>query len=145
MNDPTFLFYIAFLIVVVIFGLVVNPRLDRNRIRENIEEHGGKVIEIDRGWGWGTRNDRAYEVSYVTARGKRVNATCRTSIWRGVYWVNDRPPGLLAEESETGVSSMSLAAGEPSGPAEQIQCLRCGAMVSANNVRCSQCGWSYKG
>jgi hypothetical protein len=144
MNDPTFLFYIAFLIVVVIFGLVVNPRLDRNRIRENIEEHGGKVIEIDRVWGWGTRNDRAYEVSYVTARGKRVNATCRTNIWRGVYWVNDRPPGLLAEESETGVSSMSIAADEPSGPAEQIQCLGCGAMVPANKVRCPQCGWSYK-
>jgi hypothetical protein len=48
MNDPTFLFYIAFLIAVVIFGLVVNPRLDRNRIRENIEEHGGKVIELER-------------------------------------------------------------------------------------------------
>jgi hypothetical protein len=144
MNDPSFVLYVGFLALVIIFAFVLTPKFDRDRIRENIEGHGGKVIEILKIWQWGNRYDRAYDVSYTTARGKHINATCRTSMWRGVYWVNDRPPGLFSDQSEADVPSMNYVAEEPSGSAEPIQCLGCGAMIPASKVRCPQCGWSYK-
>src|SRR5437899_283898 len=84
MSDPFPVFFVGFLVLVIIFAFVITPKLDRDRIRENIEAHGGRVIEILRVWGSGTRYDRAYEVSYMTARGNRVRATCRTSMWNGV-------------------------------------------------------------
>lgn len=94
MSDPSSIFPLVAFILVIVFIFVVTPKLDRDRISENIEQHGGKVIEIDRVWGWGNRNDRAYEVSYVTASGQQVQETCRTSMTSGVYWINTRPPGL---------------------------------------------------
>jgi hypothetical protein len=78
---------------VVIGSWVLMPKYDHERIRENVEAHGGRVIEILRVWSISSR-DRAYEVSYMTAQGERIKATCRTSMWNGVYWINDRPPGV---------------------------------------------------
>jgi hypothetical protein len=138
MSDPSWVFYIVLVVAILIFSFVVTPKLDRDRIRENIEGHGGKVIEILRTWGFGGRNDRAYEVSYTTARGHQVKAACRTSIWRGVCWVNSRPPGFDSGESDR--SSMDYVA----EPAEPIQCLDCGAMIPANKENCPQCGWGYR-
>src|SRR5579884_1120348 len=80
---------------VVIGSWVLIPKYDHKHIRENVEAHGGRVIEILRAWGSGSRYERAYEVSYMTAQGERIKATCRTSIWDGVYWINDRPPGAV--------------------------------------------------
>ena len=142
MSDPSSIFCIVLLVVVVIFAFVLTPKFDRDRIQENVEEHGGKVIEILKVWEWGSRYDRSYDVSYMTASGRRVNATCRTSMWRGVYWVNQRPPGL--DSGEPDIPSTSYVAEEPPGSAEPIQCLGCGATIAAGNVSCPQCGWSYR-
>ena len=90
--------------------LYVTSGFDRDRIRVNIEEHGGKVIEIGKVWDW-RGNDRTYEVTYMTASGKRVYATCRTSMGRGVYWVDQRPPGL--DSGEPDIPSTSYVAEEP--------------------------------
>ncbi len=144
MSDPSSVLYIVFLIAIVIFAFVITPKFDRDRIRENIEDHGGKAIEILRVWTWASRNERTYDVSYTTARGKRVNATCRTSMWRGVYWVNDRPPGLFSDPSEPEVPLMNYDAEEPSRSPEPIQCLGCGATIPTSKVSCPQCGWSYR-
>jgi len=138
MSDSSFL-VILFAVVILIVSLVLTPKFDRKRIRENVEAHGGKVIEISQRWGWGNGYDRAYEVSFM-ARGKRVTATCRTSVWRGVYWVNKRPPGFDSEMTVAG----SFAGEEPRGPAEPIRCLNCGSMIPKDQIRCPQCGWSYK-
>jgi hypothetical protein len=74
-----FLFLSLLGVVVAIFGgRFLARKFDRERISENIETHGGKVIEILRSWG-------SYDVSYVTARGARLRATCNTSMWNGVY------------------------------------------------------------
>jgi hypothetical protein len=94
MSDPFSIIYLAFLILVTVLSFVLRFKLDRDRIRENIESHGGKVIEIVRTWGFRERYNRAYEVFYITASGQRVKASCKTSMWSGVYWVNDHPPGL---------------------------------------------------
>lgn len=143
MSDPSSVLYVVLLVGVVLFAFVVAPKLDHDRIRENIESHGGKVIEILRAWGSGGRNDRAYEVSYMTATGQRKKATCRTNMWRGVYWVNTRPPGLDSDEPDD-VPLRGYVAEEPPGPTEPIPCLRCGSMIPEDKVCCPQCGWSYR-
>jgi len=129
---------------VVILTFVLTPRFDGDRIRENVEEHGGKVIEISRTWEWINHYDRKYDVSYLTARGKRVTATCRTSMWRGVYWIHDRPPGLFSDEGVADDPSMDYDARESSIAAEPIQCLDCGATIPASQTSCPKCGWSYR-
>jgi hypothetical protein len=59
-----------------------------------------------------------------------------TSMFRGVQWVSDRPPGSSMETSEEA---------EEFAPAEAIECIACGATIPAGKTRCPHCGWSYKG
>ncbi|SRR5579864_2209512 len=92
-----FLPALALVVVGMIITLNVIPRFDRARIREHIEEHGGKVVEIIRAPWHGY--DRGYKVTYMTSRGKQVKATCRTDL-NGVYWISDCPPDLFADESK---------------------------------------------
>jgi len=124
-----------FLIVAfVLFLMVAMPQYDRQRIREQVEAHGGKVIEISSRWfGSASRYGRTYDVTYETRHGKRVTATCVTSMMRGVQWLSDRPPG----------SDMEAAGG--AGRSEAIDCIACGAKIPARETRCPHCGWSYKG
>ncbi len=143
MNDLYSVIPFVMIAVFVILCFVLPPRFDRERIRKNVEDHGGKVIEILGVWSFGNRYDRTYEVSYVTAQDRRVKATCKTSMWNGVYWVSDRPPGVASDDDPADGSSMNYVKEEPSGPAEPIQCLGCGNMISADQQRCPQCGWSY--
>ena len=88
-------FTLVFFITAAIVGAVVVPFLlgkaDRKRITRQIEANDGRVIEILWSWDSGSRYERSYNVSYITARGVRVTATCRTNM-NGVYWVSDLPP-----------------------------------------------------
>jgi len=64
------------------------------RIRAHIEEQGGRVIRIDwspfgRGW-FGSKNERIYEVEYEDSNGYAHKAYCKTSMWSGVYWTEDK-------------------------------------------------------
>ncbi len=139
MSDPSSVFGFAFFVLIIVVAFIFTPKLDRDRIRENIEGHGGTVIGILKAWGFGSRHDRAYEVTYMTASGQRVKATCRTSMWNGVYWINDRPPGF---DSEMAVAS-SLADEKPQIPAAPIRCFDCGSIIPKDQTRCPQCGWGY--
>ena len=88
------IFFVVLASAFVIFVLFVVPSLDRQRIRDHIESHGGKVIEMVRDWfAWGSRSARTYDVTYVTSKGERITATCMTSMMSGVQWVSDKPPG----------------------------------------------------
>lgn len=81
-----------------IFVLFVIPSFDRQRIRDHIESHGGKVIEILRDWfAWGRGSARSYDVTYVTSKGERITATCMTSMMSGVQWISNRPPDSSME------------------------------------------------
>jgi len=127
------------LIVVVIAFVVIYLRvahsLDRDRIREHVERSGGKVIAIERnpfGKGWfGSGGERIYEVRYTTRHGKSIEATCKTSMFSGVYWTSDHPPESFGHD----VSDV---------PAEPITCLSCGTRIPARDSRCPKCGWSYQ-
>jgi len=121
-------------IALVIFLMVAMPRYDRQRIREQVEAHGGKVIEISSRWfGVGSRYGRTYDVRYETRHGRHVHAACVTSMMSGIQWLSDNPPGSDMETSET-------AEGRP----EAINCIACGAKIPAREARCPRCGWSYE-
>lgn len=82
------------LIIAVRFGA---DRLDRQRITEHIEERGGQVHEISwapfgKGW-FGEKNDRIYEVRYEDRAGNTHFAFCKTGLFSGVYFSEDRIVG----------------------------------------------------
>jgi len=120
-----------FVLAIVAVFRIAADRLDRQRICEHVESTGGTVEDIawnPFGTGWfGSRNERIYEVTYRTRHGKTVSATCKTSMWSGVYWTSDAPPSDFSEP-----------------PAETTECLSCGTPIPANQSRCLKCGWSYQ-
>src|SRR5688572_3912556 len=73
---------------------LLSMSMDRRRIEDYVRRRKGRVISIawapfGRGW-FGERNDRIYEVIYYDAAGKQHFATCKTSMFSGVYWTEDR-------------------------------------------------------
>lgn len=86
-----------------VVGLIVPPKLDRDRIRESVEKQDGKVIEILPLWGPGRWSARVYEVTYMTAGGERVKANCKTSLGNGVTWTGDRLPSFFPDEDRPNV------------------------------------------
>jgi hypothetical protein len=90
MSDMVPLVVFVGLIAVIIAVWYFTRRGDHKCITENIEEHGGKIIQIVRSWS-GTRWERTYNVTFTTAKGARLQATCKTD-GAVVYWLNDKPP-----------------------------------------------------
>jgi hypothetical protein len=87
------LFFIAALAAVVGM-LILIDKSNRQTITQNIEASGGKVIEILKLWGEGSRSEQAYEVGYMTAHGERRKETCKVgNLSSDVTWVSRRPPG----------------------------------------------------
>jgi hypothetical protein len=88
--------------IVVAIGLALAIRLfagtlDHDRIRQYVQQRGGSVRSIQwspfgRGW-FGDKHHRIYEVSYDDADGYPHVATCKTSLWSGVYWTEDQVVG----------------------------------------------------
>lgn len=88
-----------FLLVPLFIGLAIVIRLaagglDHDRIREYVESRGGRLIEA--GWapfgpGWfGEKSDRIYAVRYLDRDGNEHEAHCKTGMWTGVYFTEDR-------------------------------------------------------
>src|SRR5438093_12230556 len=74
--------------------------VDKNRIKDEIESKGGRVVSIAwnpfaRGWFF-EKNERHYEVTYVDRSGQTVSTTCNTSLFTGIYWAEgpqwEQPP-----------------------------------------------------
>jgi len=125
---------IVFLVFAAAIGIRwATDRVDRQRIRQHVEESGGTVLDIVTespwGWRWNWSRDRTYQVTYRTNHGKVITATCGTSMSSGVYWRRYAPPGIDLRESQT----------------EPIDCLECGAKIPARQARCPKCGWGYTG
>ena len=90
------------LLIVAAIALVLLIRLfagglDKQRIDDYVRQLGGRVQSIrwsplGRGW-FGERTARIYEVVYYDAQGRLHRATCKTSLFSGVYWTEDQVAG----------------------------------------------------
>jgi hypothetical protein len=81
-------------IALVILLWVGTMALDKGRIRDYVEGHGGRVVSISwapfgRGW-FGEKEERIFEVVYYDGEGNQHFATAKTSLFTGVYWTEDR-------------------------------------------------------
>jgi len=95
-GTPAILVFVTALITVVVF-LFLWDQFNRKRIRRNIEARGGRVIEILRNWGSGSRSETVYDISYLTAAGERVSARCKAAMLGGVEWTKGKPSGSLSD------------------------------------------------
>ncbi|HEV2987058.1 MAG TPA: hypothetical protein VG759_01350 [Candidatus Angelobacter sp.] len=94
MNFNVFLL-ISAVALLIAMPLIAGPS-DRKRIREEIEDNGGTVVEISydpfaKFWlnhGWG----RIYDVIYCTRDGQNVTAICRATTFSGLSWISNSPP-----------------------------------------------------
>ncbi len=87
-----FFFVVALLVGFGIWAFTMG--LDKDRIKDYVHERGGRIISISwapfgRGW-FGEKEERIYEVVYYDQAGNQHFATCKTSLWTGVYWTEDR-------------------------------------------------------
>lgn len=107
---------ILFGVLAVVFRLLAGG-MDRDRVRDYIESNGGRLLEkrwapFGKGW-FGEKSDRIYEIRFIDSAGNEHEATCKTSLFSGVYLTGDRivryaeppPPPVapsvsLAEENQ---------------------------------------------
>jgi hypothetical protein len=86
--------FVIFAVIVGIGSWMLATSMDNTRITDYIRERGGRVVSINwapfgKGW-FGEKNARIYEVVYYDKAGNQHFATCKTSLWSGVYWTEDR-------------------------------------------------------
>jgi hypothetical protein len=85
--------FIPLAFLVLVFRLIAGT-FDHDRIDEYIAGQGGRII--DKQWspfgnGWfGEKSARIYEVRYEDAGGCIHEATCKTNLFGGVYFTQDR-------------------------------------------------------
>ncbi|MBU1218546.1 DivIVA domain-containing protein [Myxococcota bacterium] len=92
---PAVALIIVFIFIFGSIGLYVfSFSLDKDRIRDYITTRGGKVIETNWapfGPGWfGEKSDRIHQVIYIDAEGNKHDAYCKTSLFTGVYFTEDK-------------------------------------------------------
>ena len=104
---------LPFVLVALGVGLLLRLMaggLDHERVRRYVEARGGKVIEsswspFGPGW-YSETNDRIYGVRYTDREGNEREAFCKTSLWGGVYFTEDR---IVKPAAPTNRDAESLA------------------------------------
>ena len=103
--------------VAILFALVIRHiagGMDGDRIRRYIQGRGGAVQEsrwspFGPGW-FGARSERLYRVRYVDRDGAEHEADCKTSMWTGVYFTEDRIIKEVVRSISTAGAASSLEA-----------------------------------
>ena len=88
-----FLLIPVFIVVSIAIRLAVGS-IDHDRIKHYVDERGGTVLyshwsPFGPGW-FGEQSDRIYGVRYLDKDGNEHEAHCKTSMWTGVYFTEDR-------------------------------------------------------
>ena len=94
MDGGVVVIIIVLVIVVGIVGRLLAGGMDHDRVRQYVEARGGRVLDASwapfgRGW-FGEKNDRIYEVRFLDQGGNEHEASCKTSLFSGVYFTEDR-------------------------------------------------------
>jgi len=89
------LLLIPLIVVAIVAIRIAVDRMDRARIRQDVEGRGGTVFDMTwapfgRGW-FGEKSDRIYRVSWADAEHVRHESSCKTSLFSGVYWTDEVP------------------------------------------------------
>jgi hypothetical protein len=82
-----------FLILAILLWFM-NQSMDQDRIRNQVDVRGGKLLEHKllssaKEW-WRQALERDYEVRYIDAEGHEHFATCTTGLFKGLVWTDDR-------------------------------------------------------
>lgn len=106
---------------------VVMHFVDKNRIKDEVESKGGRIVSIHwnpfaRGWFF-EKNERHYDVTYTDRSGVPISTTCKTSLFTGVYWADgprleEPPPRIIPRH----------------------HCSKCGYAINAQWRACPNCG-----
>lgn len=85
-------------VIILVIGLALGFRLiagsmDGDRVERYVRERGGRLLEktwapFGKGW-FGEKDSRIYEVTYLDRDGNTHRATCKTSMFSGVYFTED--------------------------------------------------------
>lgn len=83
---------IGVILLIVVLRLAAGG-MDHDRVDEYISSRGGRVIDkqwnpFGKGW-FGSEHERLYDVKYVDREGNIHQATCKTSLFSGVYFTQD--------------------------------------------------------
>jgi hypothetical protein len=124
-SESSFFLWPLLIICIAVGSRVFAGNLDKQRITEYIRERGGRVVSIQwnplgKGW-FGSERERIYSVTYLDRRGASFSATCKTSMFAGVYFTENDPIG-------------------PSTPGAGFDCHRCGRYLASDAAFCSYCG-----
>lgn len=89
--QPAFLFIVVIGLALV-FRLIAGS-MDGDRVERYVRERGGRLLSkqwspFGRGW-FGEKDSRIYEITYLDRDGNTHRATCKTSLWSGVYFTED--------------------------------------------------------
>lgn len=87
-----YLFFLAAICVVIAIRVYAGSK-DAGRVRAYVEERGGQLLSstwtpFGKGW-FGDKSDRIYEVRYLDQEGNEHLASCKTSMFSGVYFTED--------------------------------------------------------
>ena len=100
---------IGFIVIIALFAIafrLLADRWDRSRITQYVAERGGTVNGVTwqpfgRGW-FGEKGDRIYEVEYTDREGASHSASCKTSMFSGVYFTDERTTSAMPPRALTG-------------------------------------------
>ena len=89
-NPNIFFLIIAFVIVTAF----ISNYLDKDRIKGYIKEKGGEIVSIEwkifgKGW-FGEKGERIYFIVYKDKYGREFQAWCKTSMFSGVYFTEEK-------------------------------------------------------